>query len=171
MRSGKSPRLARLRGFVLLLPLLAVALIAGVSAHSLQLASQISRRSAEQQLLFVGTEFEKALLGYAGLGGISGPTTLEDLLKDSRHPGIRRHLRRIYEDPMSGGSEWGLIRDPAGRIVGIYSLAAGTPIQQKGFANGYEHFEAADSYAQWVFGLPAAKRKPITSSSSNGKSS
>lgn len=157
MRSGKTMLHRFQTGALALLPLLAVALIAGVSAHSVQLAEQVNRKSAEQHLLFIGGEFERALLAYAGAGGLAGPATLEELLRDTRQPALRRHLRQIYADPLTGKAEWGLLRDTAGRIVGVYSLAAGVPIQQTGFLVNQSHFSEADSYAKWVFGLPSVK--------------
>jgi len=113
----------------------------------------MGRRDAEQALLFVGSEFERALRSYAlvpagttplaGLGSASpalriapGPRTLEELLKDPRSPGVRRHCATNHADPMTGLPTWGLIKDPAGFIVGIYSSAPGKPIKQTGFATG-----------------------------------
>jgi hypothetical protein len=42
------------------------------------------------------------------------PLHLEELLQDPRHPGIQRHLRKIYLDPVTGKAEWGLITGPGG---------------------------------------------------------
>lgn len=134
-----------------------------LSAASLSVGSQISRRDAERELLATGAEFEQALKSYAGVSGNSGqaiggfgPQTLEDLLKDPRFPSIKRHLRQIYTDPLTGRSEWGLVKTPGGFIVGVYSMADGAPIQRTGFEPAKAGFENAQSYADWVFGLPMA---------------
>ena len=74
---------------------------------------------------------------YCRLSPVSGlqryPATLEDLLRDGRVPGIKRHLRKIFVDPMTGKTEWGLIKE-GGRIIGVHSLSANKPLKQGGFA-------------------------------------
>lgn len=167
-------RLVRIGGFAYVLLLIGIAVLSVGAAATLQLGAQMSRRDTEQALLFVGGEFERALRRYAGVpasasatatttpvaAGVAmarGPRTLEELLKDGRVPGIRRHLRQIYADPMTGNQRWGLVKDPAGFIVGVYSLAEGRPIQQNGFEAHRAHFEEAQSYGSWVFGLPVAQ--------------
>ncbi len=174
MRSGSCRAHGHARGtahgFAYVLLLLGIAVLALGTSAALQLSAESGRRQAEQALLFVGGEFERALYSYAGLpvaatgpgalGGTlmaRGPRTLEELLKDPRVPGVRRHLRQLYADPMTGKPEWGVVRDPAGFIVGIYSPAKGQPIKQMGFPARQAHFEEATSYAQWVFGLPMAQ--------------
>lgn len=158
------------QGFAYVLLLMAVAVLGVASSAVLQLGAQAGRRDAEQALLSVGAEFERALYGYAGVavaagarpaqaGALAarGPRTLEELLKDPRVPGVRRHLRQLYADPLTGRREWGVMRDPAGYIVGVYSLAEGQPIKQLGFDARHAHFEEASDYGKWVFGLPMAQ--------------
>jgi type II secretory pathway pseudopilin PulG len=79
------------------------------------------------------------------------PGSLEELLKDERFPGVRRHLRKIFVDPMTGKAEWGLVQ-VAGRIVGVHSLSTAVPIKQAGFESEDQTFSGAQSYAEWVFG-------------------
>jgi type II secretory pathway pseudopilin PulG len=168
MRTG-SHRIRRQRGFAYLLLLVAVALIGLAAAAAVNLGATMARRDAELQLLAVGAEFRQALHGYAGVpvGTAStaarGPRSLEDLLKDPRVPGLRRHLRQVYADPMTGRNEWGLMRDGQGFITGVYSLADGKPIKQSGFDPGWAAFEGSPGYADWVFGLregPPVTRAP-----------
>jgi type II secretory pathway pseudopilin PulG len=141
--------------------LLAVAALGIAGAAAASVGATLSRRSAERQLLAIGAEFEQALRSYAAAG--PGPHALEDLLKDPRVPGLRRHLRQVYADPLTGRIEWGLERGPAGAIVGIYSLAPGRPIQQGGFEPKWAHFGEAQAYGQWVFGTrPATPGGPGT---------
>lgn len=150
-------------GFAYVALLLAIALIGLAASTSISLGSTMARRDAEQQLLFVGMEFQRALRSYAGVSegataAVSaparGPRTLEELLRDPRAPGVRRHLRQLYADPLSGRNEWGTMRDSQGYITGVYSLAGGQPIQRSGFELPLAHFENAETYRQWVFGLP-----------------
>jgi len=79
------------------------------------------------------------------------PASLEDLLKDERFPGIRRHLRKVFVDPMTGKAEWGLVQ-VSGRIVGIHSLSTAVPIKQAGFEGDEQAFTGAQSHAEWIFG-------------------
>lgn len=158
----------RSRGVAYLLLLVAVAVLGLVAAQSVQLGSQLARRDAEAHLLMVGAELQAALRSYAGVPaeaqqapGARGPRTLEELLRDTRHPGIRRHLRQIHADPLSGKYEWGLVEDAAGFVIGVYSLAPGQPIRQAGFEATWRSFNDATSYRDWVFGLPDAQgRRP-----------
>jgi type II secretory pathway pseudopilin PulG len=140
-------------GFAYVILLIALAIIGVSSAAAIHASASMSRRSAEEQLMIIGNEFEKALLTYSSGAPDAGPAELSELLKDQRVPGLQRHLRRIYEDPLSGSNMWGLRRDPAGRITGVYSLAPGVPIRRTGFDSDRTSFEGAVSYRQWVFGL------------------
>lgn len=79
------------------------------------------------------------------------PGSLEELLKDERFPGVRRHLRKVFVDPMTGKAEWGLVK-VSGRIVGIHSLSTAVPIKQAGFEGEEQAFTGAQSYTEWVFG-------------------
>lgn len=150
-------------GFAYVALLLAIALIGLVASTSLSLGSVMARGDAEQQLLFVGLEYQQALRSYAGIPVAAasvpvpgrGPRILEELLKDPRVPGSRRHLRQLYADPLTGHSDWGIVRDSQGYIVGVYSMAEGRPIQRTGFEAPLAHFEDAENYSQWVFGLPS----------------
>jgi type II secretory pathway pseudopilin PulG len=165
MRSGEAARVGPGRrrpqqGVAYLLLLVAVALIGMAAAAALSLGATMARSDAEQQLLAVGAELEQALRSYAGvpvagtLGpGARGPRTLEDLLRDPRSPGVRRHLRKLYADPLTGSGEWGLVRDSEGFITGVYSRAPGRPIKTLGFDTRWADFEKADTYRDWVFGL------------------
>jgi type II secretory pathway pseudopilin PulG len=87
------------------------------------------------------------------------PASLEALLKDERFPGIRRHLRKVFVDPMTGKAEWGLVQ-VSGRIVGIHSLSTAVPIKQAGFEGDEQAFTGAQSYAEWIFGPLAQMSAP-----------
>jgi len=166
-------------GFAYVLLLLGIAVLALGASAALQLGAQAGRRDAERALLSVGAEYERALYSYAGMtvpaghhasaGALvaRGPRTLEELLKDPRVPGIRRHLRRLHADPLTGRADWGVVRDPAGFIVGVYSLSDGRPIKQLGFDARHAHFEEAPSYAKWVFGLPMAQVQAMQGSATS----
>jgi type II secretory pathway pseudopilin PulG len=169
MGSGRSSHC----GFAYVALLLAIALIGLAASASLSLGSVMARRDAERQLLSVGLEFQQALRSYAGIPVAvaipalgRGPRTIEELLKDPRVLGIRRHLRQLYADPLTGRNDWELVRDSEGYILGLYSTAEGRPIQRTGFEAPLASFEDAESYSQWVFGLPLAAPKSRASSAS-----
>jgi hypothetical protein len=69
------------------------------------------------------------------------PRTLDELLKDPRSPATRRHLRRLYPDPITRSSEWGIIKAPDGGIMGVHSRSEEAP----------QDFAAATKYSDWKF--------------------
>ncbi|MCB1907063.1 MAG: type II secretion system protein [Rhodocyclaceae bacterium] len=145
----------RAAGFTYVALLLGVALLGSSLAwlgQSWQLASQ---REAERQLLFAGRQIRQALLSYQRSGPAFGqlPYRLDELLDDSRGVSVRRHLRRIYPDPVGDGQPWALITDEAGRVLGVHSRSRRQPLKRAGFASGEEEFEAAGSYADWRFAV------------------
>ena len=79
------------------------------------------------------------------------PRRLEDLLQDDRYPVVVRYLRRIYADPMTGSTRWGLIEAPGGGIMGVYSLSGAAPLKRAGFSHENKGFESARRYAEWRF--------------------
>lgn len=86
----------------------------------------LGKREREAELLFVGEQYRNAIASYYynSPGGIKQlPQTLESLILDKRSINVYRHLRKIYRDPIAGGSEWGLVKTPQGEITGVYSLS------------------------------------------------
>lgn len=115
---------------------------------------QQAQRSKEAELLFVGDQFLRALASYyekSPGGAHQFPQKLDDLLHDTRYPVPVRHLRRVYRDPMTGSTEWGLVQGPNKGITGIYSLSQRAPIKAAGFPEKYAEFEGAKSYWDWKF--------------------
>jgi len=111
------------------------------------------QREKEKELLFVGEQMAQAIGSYylSTPGEVKQyPVSLEDLLQDKRFPVIRRHLRKIYPDPMTGSPEWGLTKQQ-GLIVGVYSLSKFKPIKQDGFPEKLASFSHAESYQDWRF--------------------
>lgn len=70
-----------------------------------------------------------------------------------------RHLRRIYPDPLTGRSEWGMVEalDGSG-IAGFYSLAETEPFKIGNFEALFSEFSGKTSYRDWVFML---ERQPV----------
>ena len=137
--------------------LLLVALMGLGLVLAAELDSTLARRSKERELLAIGHQFRAAIARYHE-GPLEGgqreyPASLDELLRDGRHPGIRRHLRQVFVDPMTGKPEWGLMR-VGGRIVGVYSLSELTPIKQDRFDAQDAAFRGRATYRDWVFTYP-----------------
>lgn len=143
-------------GFTYLGLLITLAIIAIASTATIQLGSVVQRRVAEEELLAIGMEFRAALISYANAtppGQPRSPKALQDLLKDPRYPNIRRHLRRLYADPITGKEEWGIVSalDGSGGIAGVHSLSERKPVKVGNFGSAFLGFEDAVSYQDWKF--------------------
>lgn len=148
-------RVGQQRGFTYIAILLAIALHGAVMAAAGSVWHIAQKRERERELLFVGEQFRSAIRAYAQSGpGTRGqlPRTLDDLLLDPRLPGTRRHLRKIFVDPITWKAEWGLVKTPDGNaILGVYSLSEDTPLKKANFAPADRAFEGATSYSDWKF--------------------
>jgi len=143
------------QGFTYLGLLLFIA-ISGIGLAAVgQLWKTEAQRDREKELLFVGEQYANAIASYyeSSPGGAKAyPEKLQDLLLDARFPVVKRHLRKLYRDPMTGSDVWGTIRQ-AGRIVGVYSQSATRPIKRYGFKGDWHGFDAAERYSDWKFTL------------------
>ena len=148
-------------GFTYLGLLILVAILALATSATLTLGGIVQRREAEERLLEVGDAYRRAIASYLNsspAGDRRYPGALADLLRDPRYPGVRRHLRRLYPDPISGSNEWGLVAAPGGGIMGVHSLSNAKPIKVADFDLENEAFEEATRYTQWVFVVRLAGR-------------
>jgi type II secretory pathway pseudopilin PulG len=145
------------RGFAYLWTLMLIAFMGVGLTIGADLYTTAMRREKERQLIFIGHEFRNAIERYytaAGAGGQSQyPLTLEELLKDPRFANPRRHLRRLYSDPITGKPEWGLVL-LNGRIAGIRPLSTQTPIKQDNFTDDDAGLRRKAHYSEWVFTYP-----------------
>jgi type II secretory pathway pseudopilin PulG len=142
-------------GFTYVGILILVAIIGIASAATIQVGAVVQRRAAEQELLEIGMEFRAALVSYANAtppGQLRAPRTLQELLKDPRSPNLRRHLRKLYADPITGKEEWGFVHSPDGvGIIGLHSMSEATPIKIGDFDGAFKDFEGKTSYRDWKF--------------------
>jgi type II secretory pathway pseudopilin PulG len=146
----------RQRGFAYLWTLMLVAFMGVGLTIGAGLYATAARRDKERELLFIGHEFRLALERYynAGAAGQNQyPLTLQELLKDPRFPNARRHLRRLYADPISGKPDWVLVMQQ-GRIVGVRPLSSQRPIKQDNFDDDDIGLAKKSRYADWVFTYP-----------------
>lgn len=129
------------------LALASVALLAGLDVWALE-----KQRRQEEELLFIGNQYRLAIQRYF-LAGRTLPATIDDLLDDKRFPIPLHHLRRAYPDPMTGKSDWQVLRDGNG-IYGIYSSSDRVPIKHANFPRLFAFFEKAQTYSDWKFFYP-----------------
>jgi len=148
---------ARCDGFTYLWVLFLVALMGVGLTVAVEIDSVAAQRERERELLAVGRQFRSAIGRYYETQLTGGrreyPASLEDLLRDNRAPGIRRYLRKIFVDPMTGKAEWGFVR-AGGRIVGVHSLSEREPIKQEGFEPEDMGFRGKKHVKEWVFTYP-----------------
>jgi type II secretory pathway pseudopilin PulG len=144
----------RQSGFTLLVLLFLIAGF-GVAMAALGTLWQTHvQREREAELLFIGDQYRQALESYRAsrnAGEASTPKTLESLLEDYRDLRLKRHLRKLYRDPITGSDDWGLARDETGGITAIYSLSEKKPFKSTNFPKRYETFNVAENYSAWRF--------------------
>lgn len=142
------------RGVVLLVALvfLFITTLGATALVELQLTQ--SQRAKEEELLFAGDQFRRAIKSYYSTvpAGKSQtfPRSLEDLLEDTRFSVPVRHLRRIYADPMTGKPDWVLVPG-AGGILGVHSRSTRSPFKKRDFSLLNRAFQDKETYAEWVF--------------------
>lgn len=142
------------RGFTYIWMLFAVALSGIVLAGAGQVWQTETRREKEVELMFVGEQFRQAIGSYyENSPGMPKryPDSLERLLSDNRFPIVKRHLRKVFFDPMTGKAEWGLIRKPGIGITGVHSLSTRKPFKRANFHERYVTFADAAGYQDWKF--------------------
>lgn len=143
-------------GFTYLGLIIFVFILGMVGAATLKIGSLLQRAHAEQELLEIGYQFSTALRTYAEAtprGQPQQPMTLQELLRDTRFPSPRRHLRKIFVDPVAGKAEWGLVRmgGEGGRILGVYSLSQAAPLKLANFDKRFPGFENREHISDWKF--------------------
>lgn len=143
----------RQQGFTYVVLLFVVAMLGvGLAAKGIEW-ERSAQRARESELISTGNEIRKAiaLYYYRSPGGAHElPKSLDELLEDPRYPGTQRYLRRVYRDPMTGKTEWGLVTI-GGRIVGVHSLSTSQPMKSGNFRESESDFASKDSYAEWRF--------------------
>jgi type II secretory pathway pseudopilin PulG len=154
----------RAAGFTYVSLVILVAILGLVAATSVKLGGMLQRSRAELALLDIGAEFSNALQSYADAtpaGKPTQPPSLKDLLKDPRFPTVRRHLRKIYIDPVTGKAEWGIVylANQVG-VVAIYSLSQDKPVKIGNFPVRFQAFDSKAHISDWKFTVTA---RPIAS--------
>lgn len=158
MRSGsRTSRGAQSRqqGFTYLGLIVFLFIVGLVGAATLKVDALLRRAQLERELLETGAQFSAALTSYARAtprGQPPQPRTLDELLRDQRFPNPRRHLRKVFIDPVTGTAEWGLVTaGEGGRILGVHSLSQATPLKQANFDPRFSGFEHREHLSEWRF--------------------
>ncbi|BCR05973.1 type II secretion system pseudopilin TklG [Desulfuromonas versatilis] len=167
---------------VVLVMLVVLGLSAGIAGSTW---SSVMHREREEQLLWVGDQYRKAIESYVtfnprepgGTGAIRAvptgiplyPNRLEDLLRDQRASQVVRHIRKLYKDPFTG-EDFELVKDQGGRIKGVRSASKLEPFKTDGFDKVYEDFRDAESYQKWEFIYDQTKSSASRSNTGTGSS-
>jgi type II secretory pathway pseudopilin PulG len=122
-------------GHLLLVVMIGLVVMSIMLGAVVQQWSTVQRRENEEELIFRGNQYVKAIKLYQAEHGGALPTSLEILVK----PGPRRlrYIRRLFRDPMVPDGKWGiLLADPSGR--GYINPNAPPPPTGEGVVSGLE---------------------------------
>ncbi|MDH3998477.1 MAG: hypothetical protein OET90_06520, partial [Desulfuromonadales bacterium] len=156
------------RGAILLVLLVMVVVLGLGAAMAGQTWRSTMQQAREDELLWRGEQYRKAIASYYNVKHGPQqmyPAKLEHLLKDPRFPGVVKHIRKIYLDPMTG-QDMVLVKDPAEKIIGVRSSSDLEPFRKDGFTKELEKLKDKSSYSEWEFVYTAPKSK-TTSKSKN----
>jgi hypothetical protein len=142
-------------GLAYLAVLFLVAAISISMAVVAQNEDTLLKREKEQDWLFMGKQYQRAIASYyhqSPEGIKTLPNKIEDLLLDKRFIAPVRHLRKIYADPLSNQQNWVLMLNPENQITGVYSQSLEPLLSTKIAAEFSENLgEQAASYADIKF--------------------
>jgi len=156
--------MVRQQGFTYMGVLFAVALMGASLALIGSVWRTSQQRENEQELLFIGDQFRRAILLYYERtpGAVKQyPMSFEQLIKDDRYLVPKRYLRRVYRDPISNELEWGIVHFTDGSIMGVYSLSTKTPRKQSNFKAIYAEFANTNHYSDWRFVYRPYQAQPL----------
>lgn len=141
------------KGFTYLSLLFVIAVLGIAAGMAGRYWSMEARREAEAELLFRGRQISAGIKRYyeESPGAKAYPRSLDELIEDKRWPVAKRHLRKIYPDPVTGKADWQTVKAPDGGIMGVASSSEREPLKKKGFPSDLSGFEDRSSYADWQF--------------------
>ncbi len=148
------------RGFTYIgLLVIMVVMLMAMGAAS-EVWHNVMQHEKEQELIFIGHEFRAAISQYYVKFGNKYPPSLEALVETSDPSGKKAHfLRKLYLDPMTGDTQWGVVVGQGAGLAGVYSLSEEKPIKTAGFSDVDAKFESAEKYSDWKFVfVPRASR-------------
>ena len=141
------------QGLVLIALLFMLTLVAVGALSAAEVWSTTRKHEREQQLLWVGDQYRKAVESYwkktPGARKVL-PSTIDQLLNDDRFPNPVHHLRQAYTDPMTDGQDFEIIKIN-NALVGVHSTSTDAPMKIANFPRRYSTFADATDYTQWQF--------------------
>jgi hypothetical protein len=149
----RAPRFSHQRGVAYFWALLMVLFITLGLGKLLENVAMSNQRAREAELLYAGNLYRDAIRQYwqsTPTGAKPYPEKLENLLRDPRYPVIRRYLRTLYPDPVTG-KPFVPIPAPDGGVMGVRSASLRRPIKVSGFHTDQTAFAAAQNYQGWEF--------------------
>ena len=155
-------RLTNQRGVALIGVLVAVTLLGLLSGIAGSTWHSIVQRAKEEELLWRGNQYRRAIEAYyktVKAGTVATlPRNLDSLIRDERSAATLRHLRKLYPDPITG-DDWDLIKDPSGKITGVKSSSPLEPFKKDGFSEENKDFAEKTAYNEWEFIFDVQKAK------------
>lgn len=148
LRTTSGKRAATLVALLVLVAILGIATSIAAQSWTRRIL-----REKEQELLFRGLAYKRALESYAKAtpaGASPRPARIGDLLMDDRSSFRIRHLRQAYVDPLTGDA-FVLLFDAEGRVRGVVSGDTRPPLKTSGFPDEIEEFALARTYGEWRF--------------------
>jgi type II secretory pathway pseudopilin PulG len=159
-------------GFTFLAALMIVVIMGIMLGLTAQLWKTTMKREREQELLFRGLQYRRAIAAWNTRPAAPGATPkviplndLKDLLLDPSSLQKTKYLRQLYKDPMTG-KEWNIIRDKGGGkgIIGVASTSEDAPLKIS-FSeySGLDTFAGKEKYSDWrfVYGADSGPASPI----------
>lgn len=156
-------------GFAYLYLIFLIALLSVAATATTAIYRYDRIRSEEAELLRIGAEFRQALHRFRdSRPERTYPASLDELLLDRRSYPYKRHLRKLYYDPITKKQDWGFVVR-AGRIVGVHSISDKAPMKLAGFSAEDVGFEGSTRYSDWIFlAAPDAQHaKPVNNGLAN----
>lgn len=121
-------------GFTMVWVLFAMLLLALASQVVFVSASKQALREKALRQKNILTAYQKAIESYRNSSpGIQKnfPMELQDLLVDRRQIQTKRHLRKLYSDPLQpqvpADRAWGIVRNNQGQITSVFSITKDQP--------------------------------------------
>lgn len=109
------------------------------------------QREKEQDWLFIGKQYQRAIASYyyQSPNGIRTlPTKLDELILDRRFIAPVRHIRKLYGDPLNHLQDWNLIKNQDDQITGVFSTSQAPILSAKISAEYQENL--ANPIAQYA---------------------
>ncbi len=150
MRIGSTLKAAN-RGFTFVGVLVVLTVMMIAMGTAAQIWHTQMQRENEQDLLFVGHQFQYAIGRYYQSGKGFPPSLIALLGADNDAKLNPRYLRKIYRDPMTGLAEWGLVLGNNSEIVGVHSMSEQAPYKVAAFSDADSALEGKLKYSEWQF--------------------